>query len=938
MSAALEADVRSAVRRSGIVLWLDGDGSYGGFAQTLHESRSSGELPYDVLAWTGSHLELMLALDTRAAGLEKPPLLVHLPGFNEETIKQTPLYELYAAGARYRKSLETLVTEAAAGRVPPEQIAAFVAQGPLTLDRADAWLEAVSGGVATGLQSQLDGMSVPALVDDLVAGGAIARQLVGSQPIEVVWDHMRARLGLSRVWREAGASTATDLGFAAASWALCVEYVHDLKRRDPVDEHLAGMKGLPGPVREACCALAAHLRERNPRFYERTADDTETWIAKEVAAADARDLGRIDTFRFEEDKVLAAALHALTETESWSELELWCRPRLQGESFWLRTDAARRSAWLLISDAARLGAALSRAGTLPRATMEEAVEHYVTAGAAVDLTHRQLEQRRTALLYPQLPEYARLRAGLDHLRRAWRFWADGLSREFSRLCRQVGFLPIDTLQQRTLFDQVVRPFTQEPGPTAFFVVDALRYEMGMELASALRDTPATTVQLRARLAELPTVTEVGMNVLAPVSRAGKLSPILPGNRFEGFHTGQYRVSDPDTRRRAMQERVGGSTCPWLRLSEVLERDPTSLKRAIAQAKLVVIHSEEIDQAGEKGVGPAVFDTVMQKLRAAWQLLREAGVRRFVITADHGFLLLDDATVERQAHGRKIDPKRRHVMRPDGVDRDGEVRVALSELDYEGAVGHLVFADTTAVFDTGNRSMSFVHGGNSLQERVIPVLTVVHRSSAGSDGLQYVVHAQPREDVAGMHCLELRVESASQAGLSFGGVREVELGLRALDGVDIQVELCQTRRGARLGAGTVFAEVGSTFELFFRLLGPTDERVRVEVHAAAGGSVAAAIAEGRFAVTPGPGAPSSAPPPATSRDWLDGFSDPGVRQVFEHLIAHGSVTEAEAATMLGGQRQLRRFANQFEQLADQAPFRVRIDMVSGVKRYVREGLE
>jgi hypothetical protein len=59
-------------------------------------------------------------------------------------------------------------------------------------------------------------------------------------------------------------------------------------------------------------------------------------------------------------------------------------------------------------------------------------------------------------------------------------------------------------------------------------------------------------------------------------------------------------------------------------------------------------------------------------------------------------------------------------------------------------------------------------------------------------------------------------------------------------------------------------------------------------------------------------------------------------VFQHLALHGAVTEAEAAAMLGGARGLRRFTLQFEAFARKAPFGVRIDVVAGVKRYVREG--
>ena len=100
------------------------------------------------------------------------------------------------------------------------------------------------------------------------------------------------------------------MAFAAASWALCAEYADDLKRA-PVSDHLASAAALPRPVIDACRAVAAHLRERHAGFYQRTADETEALLADEVEQAQAEDLGAIDTFRFEEDKVLKAALAAL---------------------------------------------------------------------------------------------------------------------------------------------------------------------------------------------------------------------------------------------------------------------------------------------------------------------------------------------------------------------------------------------------------------------------------------------------------------------------------------------------------------------------------------------------------------------------------------------------------------------------------------------------
>ncbi len=938
VSAALEADLRAAIRRHGVVLWLDLDGHYTAFVDGL-AAPGAPPLPYAVHAFRGSHLALMLALEPLAGGVDRTPLVVHLPGFNEESVRATPLFELYAAGTRYRKKLETLVIEAATGRVHPDQIAAFQAAGGLTLARADDWLASFVDDAEGGLAVQLRAKGLPAVVDDLLAGGFVAGRVRAPEGREALWAQVAVWTGLPPAWRDAALpphdARPSDVAFAIASWALAVEYVHDLSR-PPTSVRLAAAVELPGGVVEACASLARHLRERQPTFYQRTADETEGWLTDEVAAARASDLGRIDTFRFEEERVLQAALAGL-DAEQWSEVLAWSAPRRDGGSFWLRDDPARRNAWTLVHDAARLGKALEAAGAkLGAGSLEAAIARYQQVGAEVDRRHRLLEQRRAALLFPQVPEYETLRARLDLLRRNWRGWADEWARGFNAICARDGFLPPAPLQQRTLFDDVVRPSTQEAGKTAYFVVDALRYELAESLYDVVRGTPATTARLDARLAELPTVTEVGMNALAPVARNGRLRPHLQGDRVDGFQTGEFRVNTPETRRRAMHDRVGGATCPWLSLAEVLADDTTTLKQRIGQARLVVVHSLEIDQAGESGAGLAVFDTVMQQLRAAWHLLREAGVRRFVITADHGFLLLDDTVISAQTHGRKIDPHRRHVLTTDAADRLNEARVPLADLGYEGADGlHVVFPDSTGIFDIGRRGASFVHGGNSLQERVIPVLTIVHRAAAGSDSLSYVVRAEAGEGVAGMHRLAGRVEVVDQGGLAFGGNREVTLGLRVSDDPDVQVELCSAHGGATLDGGALRAVADAPFELFFKLAGPIDARVQVHLlHLDGVLDVQGCRIERRFTVVGTREADGGAAP--IGRDWLDAIDDPGVRQLFEHLQAHGVVTESEAVRMLGSPRAARRFAGQFEAHAARAPFTVRIDATGPIKRYVRDG--
>ncbi|MCY1013410.1 BREX-6 system phosphatase PglZ [Nannocystis pusilla] len=953
VSRALEEDLHAAVVRNDLIVWLDADGDYTQFVDRLIALRQAGALSYNVRAYRGSFLELMFALEGAADDVDKPKLVIHMPRFNEEQVRATPVLELYLAGTRYRKALKTLIAEAAAGLASAEAIDAHLRATPVTLERADEWLAALAVTTEVGLRGELKLHRLSAILDDLLSGQGIAARLSGGpDAVDAVWDHLQAVLGLPTSWREG--ERADEIALVAASWALALEYVHDLRRK-PRDRELVGIPELPRPMIEAGCALAVHLRQRHRDFYEQAAGAAEDLLVVEVREAEARDLGKIDTFEFEERKIYQAALAGLGDRQ-WETVLEWAKERLEGVSFWIeRRGPLRKSAWELVQKAAALGLALTAAGPgLSANSLEAAVDRYVRVGAPVDRAHRELEQAWQATNDPQLPEYDLLRARLRGLRELWHAWADNWARGFGGVCRANGFLPPPALQQRMFFEDVVRPSIQTTGATVLFLVDALRFEMAEDLRRALGDVAGTDVELRARLAELPTITAVGMSALAPAVEQGKLRPTLKDDNITGFIRGEYHVDGPESRRRAMGDVVGGQTCPGLSLAEVLARDSASLKRTAARARLIIVHVDEIDSAGEKGVGLVAFGPALQRIRAALRLLHEAGVHRFVLTADHGFLLLDDTLRGVLQHGRRTDPRRRHVLSTSAVDHVGEVRVPLSQLGYAGVDGlQLMMPETTGVFDTGKRSQTFVHGGNSLQERVIPVLTIRHKRPAGGDTLQYAIVAEvPKVQPEGnLYCIRGKVVVEAGGGaLNFDSRADIELALQVVGNEDVQAEVSQVLGGATLRGGTLVARMGEEFDVFFRLSGPPDARVPVELYHPAGeAEVKPYVFERRFDVsalrareperpapseaTPQPTAPL-APPSAASEAWLARLPEGPARDIFRHLANHGVVTEDQAVTMFGGARPLRRFNQRFEEFAALAPFVARTDQVGNVKRYIR----
>ncbi|MFN9622978.1 MAG: hypothetical protein ACK587_09135, partial [Cyanobacteriota bacterium] len=241
ISTALEAELRKQVQQNGIVIWLDRDGHYTELVDRLQNLRAEEQLPYAVHGFRGSHLALLLDLDAVAAGSDPPRLLIHLPGFTEDTVIQTPVLGLYRSGVRFRKALGTLIREAAAGQVPTETIDAFVATEPETLAMADSWLEAQLQADGGGLYEPVRSTPVVEVVEQLLSDGPLCRQINSIDARDQFLRAMEATLARPGTWhrpsqgtwepgRPASRQQLDDLAFILASWALVVEYVHDLKR------------------------------------------------------------------------------------------------------------------------------------------------------------------------------------------------------------------------------------------------------------------------------------------------------------------------------------------------------------------------------------------------------------------------------------------------------------------------------------------------------------------------------------------------------------------------------------------------------------------------------------------------------------------------------------------------------------------------------------
>lgn len=943
----LEEEVKRELRQRGIVVWLDKDGVYTPYVDQLSDRYSKGEFFAPVIAFRGSYLEMLFALEPYGNGLDQEPLLIHMPGHNEESIRKTPILELYRVGYRFRKALDTLVREAATGRVSPSHLETYLNSGATDLAAAELWLQQATAQPQDSLATYLESLNLEWILDSILGTNTILRSKISDDTaLLTLKDHLHRHTGISDEFLQFFHGTTSlsfqDLAEAFAAWLMCVEYVTDLTRSPHLQE-LKPLKQLSTVLQKTCSQLIQHFRDRYPENYIEMAAIVESRLEQELEAIRPEDFGKTDTFQHEETAVLEAAVQALLQAD-WTKALTWAQARTTTPSFWIERDRTRRLEWLLIYDAASLGCAIEKVDSPLKScqSLRQALDYYTQAGYQVDRAHRHFEQQQLKLLESSLTHYASLVEAGELLQAQYRRWADQLAQDFAAICELESFLPEPDLQQRTLYDQVVHPLTQANRKVAYFLVDAFRYEMATELLSEF-EAAGTTAVLKGRYAELPSITAVGMNTLAPVSKAGRLT-LAGSNDFKGFKVGEYTVRSPDDRFRAMREKsieslgTGRKRARTIKLSEVRSRTVESLKKGgLGDADLIVVHSQEIDDAGEANVGLATFDTWLQHLKTAWSHLRSLGFNEFIFTADHGFLL-QDQTTQHKPYGSKRDPDRRHVLMAEPRSEAGTVTVSLSALQYDGKEGYLLFRRDTANFATGNPGATFVHGGNSLQERVIPVLTVSHRHASETIKLKYLVEVKPERELLGFSRLYLRVKPAPGVQLTFIGARTVSLALKVPHRSDIQLTI-KDAPGIEVKNQVLQVPIESDWiEVLFGLKGLQGERVPVEVYHPEGTEeVEPTITTDFFSVSGTLQATAQPSPPETlgSFEWHDRFEDEGVRQVFLHLQQHNSITEVELTQMLGNARKVRRFSMEFEEHLKQVPFSVRIETTASGKRYVKQ---
>lgn len=278
--------------------------------------------------------------------------------------------------------------------------------------------------------------------------------------------------------------------------------------------------------------------------------------------------------------------------------------------------------------------------------------------------------------------------------------------------------------QRQFFNRSVKPFLERNAKVCVIISDALRYEVGEELLSLVRQEDRYDANLEPMVSMLPSYTQLGMAALLPHQQLA----IADNQTGETLVDGQSSKGS-DNRKKILNKRLSASDL-------VLEKNFISLKQDDSRAlvrdnDVLYIYHNKIDETGVLATEEQVFDATEETITEMMSLIKKltnANVNNILLTADHGFIYQYKALAE--SDFLSSDPQastvlyrnRRFLLGKGFAPHPSFKHFHSSQLGLVGDVEVMLPKSINRLRLQGSSSR-FVHGAASLQEVVIPLLHI-----------------------------------------------------------------------------------------------------------------------------------------------------------------------------------------------------------------------
>lgn len=555
------------------------------------------------------------------------------------------------------------------------------------------------------INALLDGAAYPAL-EQLTGGKSFVEMTVGllaqSSCEDMSWSQEWNRFAeIQYPGLDSNGVTLQEIQQKLWMYLLFSEFVFDLPSALP--DSLKTVAMAPVEIKDKIYSVCDQLRRRTDLrdVYVRMARKTADAYQLAELFAKSKHLGDRVTFGFE-NKVEYERFVAYLKEGNLGEAHAMLKKNL--DDVWCQADTDVATFWKLAGYALQIADCVNR-GVKSDGNIKDLVEWYVGGGYEADFAYRKYLTDIQDLIAPPVVVNA-MTAYVDGV---YSDFTERSVKEYQLHAKEIK--EFDDLKNQGCVDEVY-PALADGKRVVLFFVDAFRYEMGKTFVDSIKRNAPDRVDIKAKLSFLPSVTRFGM-----ASHLGQIKVVKQGEKLVPSVEGNVIVT-PDDRISYLRQKTN---------VEVQDVRLENFEGSVVEnnVRLLVVRSQLIDQSGEniKLGGLVAMDKELIRLARALNDCKQMGFDKAVIVADHGFmaqLAFHMGNLISKPAGSDIVLEESRLLMGNLNDSEDTLSFAPDDLGLDAEVMKLCYAKNFTVFRKGE---VFYHEGLSLQENVVPMITV-----------------------------------------------------------------------------------------------------------------------------------------------------------------------------------------------------------------------
>ncbi|MCB2290860.1 BREX-1 system phosphatase PglZ type A [Clostridium sp. CS001] len=356
---------------------------------------------------------------------------------------------------------------------------------------------------------------------------------------------------------------------------------------------------------------------------------------------------------------------------------------------------------------------------IPQKNNEKLFKDYVTEYYKMDTYYRKVYYFYD--LQPESNVINRLKSLAENLYVNWYLseigtnWSSAINEDMKKDWRIPGIV-----NQREFYSTYVNPLLSNGDRVFVIISDALRYEVGAEIAERLNEQVINSTSIYSMLSTVPSITKLGMASLLPhdsISIKDDGRVFVDGNDSSGVQN----------RSKILIKSFDNSIAVDY---QKLPKNKIEFMDSLKGYKLVYIYHDTIDATSDKGsteiyTVEAVQKAVDEILDLIHKITDWLGGINVLVTADHGFIYQRSDLEESDKIGKEavevIDKNRRSFITKENREIDNLLKIDMKYLLNENDV-FAYMPKSNIRFKVQGEGSKFVHGGATLQELVVPVVS------------------------------------------------------------------------------------------------------------------------------------------------------------------------------------------------------------------------